>query len=51
MIAPLDAAIMYIEKPNEYKKKLSEYVQKYATEEALQAEATESKTIPLPFRD
>ncbi|XP_013412862.1 ubiquitin-conjugating enzyme E2 H [Lingula anatina] len=30
-----DAAAMYLHKPEEYKKKVQEYVKKYATEEAL----------------
>ncbi|PVD25226.1 hypothetical protein C0Q70_15724 [Pomacea canaliculata] len=30
-----DAAALYLHKPEEYKKKVQEYVQKYATEEAL----------------
>jgi len=30
-----DAAAMYLHRPEEYKKKVAEYVQKYATEEAL----------------
>ncbi|KAJ9580467.1 hypothetical protein L9F63_024356, partial [Diploptera punctata] len=30
-----DAAAMYLHKPEEYKKKVQEYVRKYATEEAL----------------
>jgi ubiquitin-conjugating enzyme E2 H len=30
-----DAAAMYLHKPEEYKKKVAEYVRKYATEEAL----------------
>lgn len=30
-----DAAAMYLHKPEEYKKKVNEYVKKYATEEAL----------------
>lgn len=30
-----DAAAMYLHKPDEYKKKVHEYVKKYATEEAL----------------
>lgn len=36
-----DAAAMFLHRPEEYKKKVSEYVRKYASEEALrQAEAT-----------
>jgi len=36
-----DAAAMYLHRPEEYKKKVCEYVRKYASEEALrQAEAT-----------
>ncbi|CAG5101326.1 Similar to Ube2h: Ubiquitin-conjugating enzyme E2 H (Mus musculus) [Cotesia congregata] len=30
-----DAAAMYLHKPDEYKKKVADYVRKYATEEAL----------------
>ena len=30
-----DAAAMYLHRPEEYKKKVAEYVKKYATEEAL----------------
>lgn len=30
-----DAAAMYLHKPEEYKKKVQDYVKKYATEEAL----------------
>ncbi|KAG8237656.1 hypothetical protein J437_LFUL017651 [Ladona fulva] len=30
-----DAAAMFLHKPEEYKKKVQEYVKKYATEEAL----------------
>jgi len=30
-----DAAAMYLHRPDEYKKKVAEYVKKYATEEAL----------------
>ncbi|XP_078469211.1 ubiquitin-conjugating enzyme E2 H isoform X2 [Lampetra planeri] len=30
-----DAAAMYLHKPEEYKQKIREYIQKYATEEAL----------------
>jgi len=33
-----DAAAMYLHRPEEYKKKVAEYVKKYATEEALRAE-------------
>jgi len=32
-----DAAAMYLHRPDEYKKKVAEYVKKYATEEALRA--------------
>lgn len=32
-----DAAAMYLHRPEEYKKKVAEYVKKYATEEALKA--------------
>ncbi|KAK6620902.1 Ubiquitin-conjugating enzyme E2 H [Polyplax serrata] len=36
-----DAAAMYLHKPEDYKKKVAEYVRKYATEEALrEAEQT-----------
>ncbi|KAJ8955359.1 hypothetical protein NQ318_003456 [Aromia moschata] len=35
-----DAAAMYLHKPEEYKKKVSEYVRKYATEEAYGAKKT-----------
>ena len=34
----LEAATKYLQRPEEYKKKVSEYVQKYATKEALQVE-------------
>ncbi|XP_035167004.1 ubiquitin-conjugating enzyme E2 H-like, partial [Oxyura jamaicensis] len=30
-----DAAAMYLHRPEEYKQKIKEYIQKYATEEAL----------------
>jgi len=36
-----DAAAMYLHKPDEYKRKVQEYVKKYATEEALK-EQTEN---------
>jgi len=35
-----DAAAMYLHKPEEYKKKVQEYVKKYATEEALRSPYT-----------
>jgi len=37
-----DAAAMYLHKPDEYKKKVQEYVRKYATEEALREQEKES---------
>ena len=42
-------AEMYLNRPDEYKKEVSEHVQKHATEEALQAEATESRTLSNYF--
>jgi len=40
-----DAAAMYLHKPEEYKKKVSEYVRKYATEDALRdAEANKDQS-------
>jgi len=37
-----DAAAMYLHKPEEYKKKVSEYVRKFATEDALKEQEQES---------
>lgn len=37
-----DAAAMYLHKPDEYKKKVQEYVRKYATEEAIREQEKES---------
>ena len=36
------AANLFLESPEEYKKKITEYVQKYATEEALQQDNDQS---------
>jgi len=38
-----DAAAMYLHKPEEYKKKVSDYVKKYATEEALREQEKEEE--------
>nr|XP_032636822.1 ubiquitin-conjugating enzyme E2 H isoform X1 [Chelonoidis abingdonii] len=42
-----DAAAMYLHRPEEYKQKIKEYIQKYATEEALK-EQEEGNCITLP---
>ena len=39
-----DAAALYLQKPEEFKKKVREYVQRYATEEALRTLERESQT-------
>jgi len=40
-----DAAAMYLHRPEEYKKKVAEYVKKYATEEALRADRGEEDDL------
>ena len=37
-----DAAAMYLHTPEEYKKKVADYVKKYATEEALKEQDTDT---------
>jgi ubiquitin-conjugating enzyme E2 H len=39
-----DAAAMYLHKPEEYKKKVSEYVRKYATEEAIRDDESKGES-------
>ena len=43
----LAAAMLYLDKPEEFKEILFEHMRRHATEEALQPEATESKTVAL----
>ncbi|KAK8727167.1 hypothetical protein OTU49_009725 [Cherax quadricarinatus] len=52
-----DAAAMYLHKPEEYKKKVSDYVKRYATEEALkeqeaaQADSSDSESSMSDFSE
>ncbi|XP_033643825.1 ubiquitin-conjugating enzyme E2 H [Asterias rubens] len=46
-----DAAAMYLHKPEEYKKKIREYVQKYATEEALREQDAQSSSSESSMSD
>ncbi|CAN8004992.1 unnamed protein product [Ixodes pacificus] len=46
-----DAAAMYLHKPEEYKKKVQEYVKKYATEEALREQDNESSSSESSMSD
>ncbi|KAJ8923584.1 hypothetical protein NQ315_010163 [Exocentrus adspersus] len=46
-----DAAAMYLHKPEEYKKKVSEYVRKYATEEALRSQENVSSDSESSMSD
>ncbi|XP_022107245.1 ubiquitin-conjugating enzyme E2 H [Acanthaster planci] len=46
-----DAAAMYLHKPEEYKKKIREFVQKYATEEALREQDAQSSSSESSMSD
>ncbi|XP_070193251.1 ubiquitin-conjugating enzyme E2 H [Littorina saxatilis] len=46
-----DAAALYLHKPEDYKKKVQEYVQKYATEEALREHQHESSSSESSMSD
>ncbi|XP_056645897.1 ubiquitin-conjugating enzyme E2 H [Diorhabda carinulata] len=46
-----DAAAMYLHKPEEYKRKVSEYVRKYATEEALRGQENVSSESESSMSD
>jgi len=46
-----DAAAMYLHKPEEYKRKVQEYVKKYATEDALRGEEDESDSSESTMSD
>ncbi|KAK3101606.1 hypothetical protein FSP39_004802, partial [Pinctada imbricata] len=46
-----DAAAMYLHKPEDYKKKVAEYVKKYATEEALREHEQQSSSSESSMSD
>ncbi|XP_069101681.1 ubiquitin-conjugating enzyme E2 H [Argopecten irradians] len=46
-----DAAAMYLHKPEDYKKKVQEYVRKYATEEALREQEHQSSSSESSMSD
>ncbi|KAH6922769.1 hypothetical protein HPB50_018982 [Hyalomma asiaticum] len=46
-----DAAAMYLHKPEEYKKKVQEYVKRFATEEALREQDNESSSSESSMSD
>ncbi|GIY61921.1 ubiquitin-conjugating enzyme E2 H [Caerostris extrusa] len=46
-----DAAAMYLHKPEEYRKKVQEYVKKYATEEALREQEEDQSSSESSMSD
>ncbi|KAF8770163.1 ubiquitin-conjugating enzyme E2 H isoform X2 [Argiope bruennichi] len=46
-----DAAAMYLHKPEDYKKKVQEYVKKYATEEALREQEEDQSSSESSMSD
>lgn len=46
-----DAAALYLHKPEDFKKKVEEYIQKYATEEALRGDEEESSSSASEMSD